>query len=200
MIKLHKFISAILHPVVIPTIGIFLYFIVTPVRLNSDQKLTILAIVFMTTYIVPLLLLVFLKAVGYINSYEVFSIKERKVPLFFMITILFFLAKLFRKLDAVQDLSYLFYGTVLGLTITYLLFFSKLKSSLHLLSMGSAIGFFVIFQQIHHTNILPVVIVLILLSGILGCSRLSLKAHTPKEVYTGFFIGFFSQFMVYYLL
>ncbi len=198
--KLHKFISAILHPIVMPTIGIFLYFLLSPIRLNKDQKLTVLAIVFIATYIIPLLLLVFLKSVGYIKSYQVFSIKERKVPLFFMITLLFFLAELFRKLTIVKDLSYLFYGIVLGLIITYLLFFTKLKSSLHLLSIGGAVGYFIIFQQIHDVNIMPVIIIFILLSGILGSSRLYLKAHTPREVYTGFFIGFLCQFAVYYLL
>lgn len=196
----HKFISTILHPIVIPTIGILLYFIFTPINLNKQQQLTILGIVFVSTYIVPLLLLVFLKAIGYIKSYQVFSIKERKVPLFFMIALLFFLAELFQKLNIVKDLSYLFYGIVLGLTITYFLFFTRLKSSLHLLSLGGTVGYFVIFQEIHSINILPVIIVFIILSGLLATSRLYLKAHTPKEVYTGFFLGFISQFIVYFLL
>ncbi|WP_435261557.1 hypothetical protein [Tenacibaculum sp. nBUS_03] len=196
----HKFISTILHPIVMPTIGILLYFIFTPINLNKQQQFTILGIVFVSTYIVPLLLLVFLKAIGYIKSYQVFSIKERKVPLFFMIALLFFLAELFQKLNIIKDLSYLFYGIVLGLTFTYFLFFTKLKSSLHLLSMGGAVGYFLIFQEIHNINILPVIIVFIILSGLLATSRLYLKAHTPKEVYTGFFLGFTSQFVVYFLL
>lgn len=196
----HKFISTILHPIVMPTIGILLYFIFTPINLNKQQQFTILGIVFVSTYIVPLLLLVFLKAIGYIKSYQVFSIKERKVPLFFMIALLFFLAELFQKLNIIKDLSYLFYGIVLGLTFTYFLFFTKLKSSLHLLSMGGAVGYFLIFQEIHNINILPVIIVFIILSGLLATSRLYLKAHSPKEVYTGFFLGFTSQFVVYFLL
>ncbi|RBW55263.1 MULTISPECIES: hypothetical protein [unclassified Tenacibaculum] len=196
----HKFISTILHPIVMPTIGILLYFIFSPINLSSQQQLTILSIVFISTYIVPLLLLVFLKAIGYIKSYQVFSIKERKVPLFFMIALLFFLAELFQKLNIVKDLSYLFYGIVLGLTITYFLFFTRLKSSLHLLSMGGAVGYFLIFQEIHGINILPIIIIFIILSGLLATSRLYLKAHTPKEVYTGFFLGFTSQFIVYFLL
>lgn len=196
----HKFISTILHPIVMPTIGILLYFIFSPINLSRQQQLTILSIVFITTYIVPLLLLVFLKAIGYIKSYQVFSIKERKVPLFFMIALLFFLAELFQRLNIVKDLSYLFYGIVLGLTITYFLFFTRLKSSLHLLSMGGAVGYFLIFQEIHGINILPIIIIFIILSGLLATSRLYLKAHTPKEVYTGFFLGFTSQFIVYFLL
>ncbi|CAL2077577.1 hypothetical protein [Tenacibaculum sp. 190524A02b] len=196
----HKFISGILHPIVMPTIGILLYLIFSPANLNQQQQLTVLGIVFVATYIIPLLLLVFLKSVGYINSYQVFSIKERKVPLFFMIALLFSLAQLFKKLNAVEDLSYLFYGIVLGLVITYLLFFLKIKSSLHLLSIGGATSYFLIFQMIHQINLIPVVIIFILLSGLLASSRLYLKAHTVKEVYIGFFLGFTCQFIVYYIL
>lgn len=196
----HKFISGILHPIVMPTIGILLYLIFSPANLNQQQQLTVLGIVFVATYIIPLLLLVFLKSVGYINSYQVFSIKERKVPLFFMIALLFSLAQLFKKLNAVEDLSYLFYGIVLGLVITYLLFFLKIKSSLHLLSIGGATSYFLIFQMIHQVNLIPIVIIFILLSGLLASSRLYLKAHTVKEVYIGFFLGFTCQFIVYYIL
>ncbi|CAL2104928.1 conserved membrane hypothetical protein [Tenacibaculum sp. 190524A02b] len=196
----HKFISGILHPIVMPTIGILLYLIFSPANLNQQQQLTVLGIVFVATYIIPLLLLVFLKSVGYINSYQVFSIKERKVPLFFMIALLFSLAQLFKKLNAVEDLSYLFYGIVLGLVITYLLFFLKIKSSLHLLSIGGATSYFLIFQMIHQINLIPIVIIFILLSGLLASSRLYLKAHTVKEVYIGFFLGFTCQFIVYYIL
>ncbi|WCC45138.1 hypothetical protein PJW08_02650 [Tenacibaculum finnmarkense] len=78
-----KFISTILHPIVIPTIGIILYFILTPVYLSRYQQYTLLGVVFVATYIIPILLLIFLKAVKYIESYEVHGIKERKIPSIF---------------------------------------------------------------------------------------------------------------------
>ena len=62
----HKFISTVLHPIVMPTIGIILYFILTPVNLNRHQQYTILGVVFVATYIIPIILLVFLKSIGYI--------------------------------------------------------------------------------------------------------------------------------------
>lgn len=198
--KQHKFISAILHPIVMPTIGIFLYFLLTPFRIQNHQKLTIITIIFVTTYLVPLLLLVLLKSIGYLKSYSVFSIRERKMPVFFMIILLFSLAELFKKLSFMKDLSYLFYGTVLSLILTYILLYFKFKSSIHLLSVGATVGFFIIFQQMSNVNTIPLVISFIFLSGLLGTSRLFLNAHTPKEVYTGFFIGFCCQFLAFYLL
>ncbi|WBX73994.1 hypothetical protein PG913_01750 [Tenacibaculum pacificus] len=195
-----KFISTILHPIVIPTIGIILYFILTPVHLSRHQQYTMLSIVFVTTYVIPILLLIFLKAIGYIKSYQVSKIEERKVPIFFMMTLLFMLGRFFLEIAVIRDLSYLFFGVVFGLGFVYILFNVNTKTSLHLLSMGAATGYFLLFQQIHNIYILPLIIVFIVLSGVLASARLHLKAHTVKEVYLGFFIGIASPFFAFYLL
>ncbi len=196
----HKFISTILHPIVMPTIGIILYFILTPVNLSRQQQYTILAVVFVATYIIPILLLVLLKYIGYIKSYQVHGIKERKIPIFFMMTLLFMLGKFFLGITHIRDLSFLFFGVVFGLGFIYILFVTKTKASLHLLSMGAATGYFLLFQQIHNLYILPIIITFIFLSGLLASSRLHLKAHSAKEVYLGFFIGLMSPFLAFYLL
>ncbi|TDQ21900.1 hypothetical protein [Tenacibaculum caenipelagi] len=198
--KWHKFISTILHPIVMPTIGIILYFLLSPIQLNYQQQFTVLTVVFIATYLIPMLLLVFLKSIGYIKSFQVHSINERKAPIFFMMSLFFILGKLFSNMGIVKDLSYLFYGTVLGLGIIYILFPLKIKGSLHLLSMGIATSFFLLFQQLQGVFVLPVVITFIFLSGALASSRLYLKAHTTREVYIGFFIGLISPFAIYYLL
>ncbi len=196
----HKFISTLLHPIVMPTIGIILYFILTPINLSRRQQYTILAIVFVATYIIPILLLVFLKRINYIKSFQVHGIKERKIPIFFMMTLLFMVGKFFAEISIIRDLSYLFFGVVLGLILIYFLFIIKIKASLHLLSIGAAIGYFLLFQQIHGIYILPLIMVFILLSGLLATSRLYLKAHTVPEVYIGFFIGLICPFLAFYIL
>ncbi|SOU87447.1 hypothetical protein [Tenacibaculum dicentrarchi] len=195
-----KFISTILHPIVIPTIGIILYFILTPVYLSRYQQYTLLGVVFVATYIIPILLLVFLKTVKYIKSYEVYGIKERKIPVFFMMSLLFLLGKFFSEITIIKDLSYLFFGVVFGLGVIYILFSLKIKASLHLLSLGATTGYFLLFQKTHNITILPLIIVLILLSGLSASARLHLKAHTVKEVYLGFFIGIVSPFIAFYIL
>lgn len=198
--RFSKFISVILHPIVIPTIGLLIYFIVLPNNFNKNHKLTLLSIVFIATYLIPLFLLVLLKSLGYIKSYEVHSIKERKIPLFAMIVLFVLLGKTFLELPNTRDFTYLFYGTSLALIIVYILFSLKIKASLHLLSIGSFIGFFLTLQIIYVINILPLLIIFFVLAGILATARLNLKAHKPQEVYIGFFIGLICQVIVYYFL
>lgn len=196
----HKFISVILHPVVLPTIGVLLYFFLIPASLQKYQEYAVLSIVFVSTYLIPVLLLVFLKALKLIQSFQVHSIKERKVPLVIMVFIFYALATVFARLHQIRDLSILFYGTAFALFFVYLLFIIKLKSSLHLLSMGSGIGFVLVLTLSYSITTLPIIAILVLLSGLLASSRLHLKAHTIKEVYVGFFIGILGQFVAYYFL
>lgn len=195
----HKLISTFLHPVVMPTVGVLLYFIFSDFRFSKQQKLTLLGIIFTATYVIPIILLIVLKAIGSIKNYKVETIEERKIPLIFMIVLFFFIGKTLNQTHVTREISFLFYGTSIGLCLAYLIFITKIKTSLHLLSMGSAVGFFLLFQQIHTANILPLIIILIILSGTLASSRLYLKAHTPKEVYLGFFTGVVCQFLAFFI-
>ncbi|TYQ00117.1 hypothetical protein C7447_101726 [Tenacibaculum adriaticum] len=196
----YKFISAILHPIVMPTVGVLLFFILSEVKITREQQLAVLSMVFISTYIIPILLLIFLRAIGVIETYQVKTIPERKIPILFMTGLFFFVGKSLMSTSVTREFSYLFYGTSLSLTLVYFIFLFKEKTSLHLLSMGNAVGYFLLFQQSHNISILPVILVLIILSGLLASSRLYLKAHTPREVYMGFFIGVISQFLVFWVL
>jgi hypothetical protein len=195
-----KLISAILHPIVMPTIGLFLYFIYTPYSLSFSEQLFFLSLIFSATYIVPILMLMIMRVTNNISSVELPSIKERKVPLFIMMCLFLILGKYFSFQGNISDLSILFYGTLMGLMVMYLLFFKGIKTSIHLLSMGSAVGFFIVFQQLYQISVIPIITILILFSGILATARLNLKAHTPKEVYLGFLLGVSCQIITYYFL
>ena len=198
--KLHKFISTILHPTVLPTVGAFLYFIFVTQTFEKRLQLIVLGLIFVLTYIVPILLLFFLKNFGFIKDFQVSTIKERRVPVIFMILILYFLGNTIIQIPMIRNLGILFYGTSLSLICIYVLFSIKLKSSLHLVSMGNMLGFFLIMTNVNNLSILFIIILLIFLSGILASSRLYLKAHTPIELLIGFFLGFISQFLLFIFL
>jgi membrane-associated phospholipid phosphatase len=195
--KFHKFISTILHPIVLPTLGVFLYFVFVSQSFEKRLQLIVLGLVFALTYVVPVLLLLFLRNFGFIKDFQVSTIKERRFPVIFMIFLLYFLGNTIIQIPTIRNLGILFYGTSLSLTCIYLLFSVKLKSSLHLVSMGNMIGFFLIMTNINSLSMLPIIILLILLSGILASSRLYLKAHTPVELLIGFFLGIVCQFILF---
>jgi len=195
--KFHKFISTILHPIVLPTLGVFLYFVFVSQSFEKRLQLIVLGLVFALTYVVPVLLLLFLRNFGFIKDFQVSTIKERRFPVIFMISLLYFLGNTIIQIPTIRNLGILFYGTSLSLTCIYVLFSVKLKSSLHLVSMGNMIGFFLIMTNINSLSMLPIIILLILLSGILASSRLYLKAHTPVELLIGFSLGIVCQFILF---
>jgi len=198
--KFHKFISTILHPIVLPTLGVFLYFVFVSQSFEKRLQLIVLGLVFALTYVVPVLLLLFLRNFGFIKDFQVSTIKERRFPVIFMIFLLYFLGNTIIQIPTIRNLGILFYGTSLSLTCIYVLFSVKLKSSLHLVSMGNMIGFFLIMTNINSLSMLPIIILLVLLSGILASSRLYLKAHTPVELLIGFSLGIVCQFILFITL
>jgi hypothetical protein len=185
---------------VIPTIGVLLFLALTPDFIRKERQYLVLGIVFFSTYVVPIISLIILKALGVIKSFQVESIKERKIPLFLMLLIFYILGWFLIMIPDFKDLGVLFYGTNLSLIVIYILFFFNIKTSLHIVSMSSALGFFLIYGTLNSISILPIAVIIIMLTGLLASSRLYLKAHTPLEVYLGFFLGITSQYVGYLLL
>ena len=198
--RIHKIISTLFHPIVIPTIGIIIYFLATIRPIGQYQKLITIFIVFGSTYIIPLLLLITLKKTGVINSYQLKTRKERKIPLATMVFLFYMLGNLFYRVKVLEEISMLFYATALGLLITYLLLNIKIKSSIHLLSIGLTCGFFMFSSLMSRESYILIIMILFLIAGLLASSRLHLKAHTVKEVYLGFFIGISAILGMYLLL
>tara|TARA_B110000902_G_scaffold182046_1_gene206204 strand:+ start:2844 stop:3443 length:600 start_codon:yes stop_codon:yes gene_type:complete len=198
--RFYKLISTILHPIVIPTIGVMLYFLLIPNSLLQNQKLTILSLVFGVSYIIPLLILIFLKKTRIIKSYQPKSIRERKMPIALMTIVFYLFGNSLNNIANLRDLGLLFYATSLSLFLSYILFYFKIKASIHLLSLGISVGFFMVLSIVYTQSFAIVIIIIILLAGLLASARLHLKAHTPKDIYIGFFIGTVTPFCLQYLL
>jgi hypothetical protein len=192
--RFHKIISTLFHPIVMPTIGIMLYFLVTTKQIEPYQKLLAILIIFGTTYFTPLVLLFILKSLKKIDSYQLKKRKERKLPLAIMVVLFYTLGNLFKRILILEEISLLFHATSLGLIITYFLLNFSIKSSIHLLSIGISCGFFMMVALKSDESYMLIIIINFVIAGLLGSARLHLKAHSPKEVYVGFLIGISTVF------
>nr|WP_252726802.1 hypothetical protein [Polaribacter vadi] len=177
-----------------------LYFLLIPINLSSDKKFSVLSLIFISSYLIPLLVLVLLKKFKLIKNFQTESIKERKLPVSLMIFLFYFLGNTMSNLSSLRELSLLFYATSIGLIIIYILFFFKIKASIHLLSISIPTGFFLVLSTNNSQSYIIVIIILILLSGILASARLHLNAHNKKEVYIGFFLGMITPIFLNYIL
>ena len=196
--RFYKFISTILHPIVIPTIGVMLYFLLIPSNFLSSQKFAVLSSVFIFTYLVPLFILILFKRLKIIKNYKTESIGERKLPIALMVIVFYLLGNSMYKTGNLIDLGLLFNATSVGLLFIYFLLFFKIKASIHLLSLGIPAGFFMVLSNNYSQSYLLVIIIIFVLAGFLGSARLHLKAHNNNEIYTGFFLGIFIPILLNY--
>jgi len=190
-----KVISYVLHPLLFAFMGSFIYLYLTPKHVVKEQEYIILFVVFVSTYIIPIVLLALLKKVKLINDYHLRTINERKFPVLFFIMLSFLIGRALIAIHIVDLLAFSFFGIAFALSFTYLLFNLKIKTSLHTLGIGGIIGFVMVMSYEYQLNFNAFLAGLFVVAGLIGISRLALNAHRPKEVYIGFVLGIVSQWM-----
>ena len=184
-----------LHPLLFAFMGSFIYLYLTPKHVVKEQEYIILFVVFVSTYIIPIILLALLKKVKLIDDYHLRSINERKFPVLFFIMLSFLIGRALMAIHIVDLLAFSFFGVAFALSFTYLLFNLKIKTSLHTLGIGGIIGFVMVMSYEYQLNFNAFLAGLFVVAGLIGISRLALNAHRPKEVYIGFVLGIVSQWM-----
>ncbi len=198
--KFYKIISFIFHPLLFSFIGTFLFLFLSPKHFIKQQEYIILIVIFVSTYILPILLLMLLKKMEFINDYHLRTIEERKFPILFFTVLSFLIGRMLLNIQIVNLLAFSFFGVTFALSATYLLFHFNIKSSLHTLGMGGIVGFVIIMSLEYQLNFNLLIAILFIISGVVAVSRIKLNAHQNKEVYIGFLIGILSQiisFQVY---
>jgi len=198
-LKFSKYISYFFHPINFPFIGALLYFVFIPKFIFKPQEYTILIVIFIGTYLFPIFLLLLLKRFGMIYSFQMNTIEERKFPVLLFISISYIIGNWLFKSSIVDLLSLLFFGYGLGLIFLYIILYLKKKISLHSTAIGGLIGFLIYFSFHYKLNMIIVFSILFILSGIIGSSRLKLKAHNLSEISLGYLLGIISQFIVYFI-
>ena len=195
--KFSKFISYFFHPINFPIIGTILFFLFIPKFIFKPQEYLIIAVIFIGTYIFPILLLWLLKRFEMIKSYHMETIEERKFPILLFISIAFIIGNWIYKSTIVDILALFFFGYGLSLIFITLFLYLKIKISLHTLGVSGLIGFLIYFSHFYKINVIVLLSALFVLAGLVASARLKLRAHQLNEVLLGGVIGIVAQFIVY---
>lgn len=190
-----KLVSYIFHPLYIPIAGTFTYFFITPkyspLELQSGNILPI----FILTVIIPIITFLILRNLGIVHSVQLPTLRERKYPLYINLALLFMVVYKVIPNNYIVELYYYFVGLIIATLASILLLLLKIKSSMHLLGMGSLFMFLINLSIHFETNITLALSLFILVIGLVATSRLFLNAHTKAEVFIGFCIGLISQLL-----
>ncbi|RDY58691.1 hypothetical protein [Flagellimonas nanhaiensis] len=188
-------ISYTFHPLFIPIGGTIIYFMITPYSTLEIQSGNILPI-FILTVIIPIIFFLILKNLGVINSIFLPTLQERKYPLYISCVLLLMILYKVIPNNYVHELFFFFIGLLTATGAALILLFLKVKTSMHLLGMGSILMYMIGLSIHFEKNITLAISLFILLTGLVATSRLYFKAHSKVELLIGFLVGVCSQLII----
>lgn len=186
----------LLHPLLMPLLGALIYFVITPRFIDSEIIRAKLFAIVIITLVVPIVLFILLKNMGWISSLELRNVKERKIPLMLQCLLLLLIIKMvFDPYDS-PEMYFFFVGVLFSTISALLLVIFKVKVSLH--QMGIAgVTMFIIALSVHFkVNMLVWIGLVALANGWVASSRLHTNSHTYPELILGFFVGLIPQFLM----
>lgn len=195
--KILPFFSYVFHPLLIPFFGTLFFIFGHENELIAMAKFLVIAQVILITILLPATLLYFLKVTGKIDSMALPDASQRRIPLAIQLVLVGILLSRSFTTDNVPELFYFFLGGMISTALTLCLLFLRFKASLHMIGV-SALTAFVIGMSIHDfANALLLISVLFLISGLVGSSRLQMKAHSGIELAIGYAIGLVPQLLLW---
>ncbi|MFY9310138.1 MAG: hypothetical protein WAQ28_13915 [Bacteroidia bacterium] len=200
--RIARFISYLLHPLLMPTYGFALLFYTNnyiSTFTAPDVKLLVLGITFIFTFLLPGINVVILLKTGRIKSLEMETGAERILPYTSTALYYFALFYLFYNADFPNIFKIVVLGAALCLLLAVVISF-RWKISAHTIGIGGIAGSTMGIIYRLQLDMALLLMLVLLLSGLVGFARLKLNAHTPAQVYTGFMLGFLVELalMVYY--
>jgi len=187
-----SFLSALLHPFFLPTIALFLFLLLDThisITLTQQGKQFLLLIVFFNTAIVPMLLIYLLKRMKIISSISLKDRKDRVVPLALGAGFYVFNYFLLLRIGLPPFINFYFAGATFVVLAAFLITL-RWKVSIHMMGIGAITAFFLSIGLVLPVNVTTIMVSLFLFSGAVGSARLLLKAHSARQVFAGYLVGF----------
>ena len=198
-IKFANLFSYLLHPMLMPTYVLYSLlhsslFLIIPIPPTLSKY--IYGLIFCFTVLLPLAFSLYLKRNGHISSLKMDKAEERTLPFLFTILCYGGAYYVLSRTSITLLLTIILLGAIVSLT-TLLLTTKITKASAHCVGIGGLVGSIACIQFFLHINLTIIFLLSILLSGIVGTSRLLLNAHSRKQVYLGYAIGIVGQVIVF---
>ena len=194
-----------------PTFGMILIYFVGRVpgfnsySIGADKNIALIAIsiIFFSTSIIPLFSAITLKKLNIISSLQMQNREERTIPFIITCFCYFGVYYLLRYHLELNLNGLIFYFIFFGMFATILGFFITLswKISIHMIGIGGITGILTLLSKTNDDVLLFPLIASLFFAGLIGFSRLQLKAHDLKQIIAGFCIGFGCEILgLFYLI
>jgi hypothetical protein len=192
------FFSYIFHPLFIPLYVVWFIVFIHPSYLsgfNHGQKIWLILIVALNAVFFPLISVLLLKGVGFIQSVFMHTQKDRIIPYIASTIFFFWTYNVFRQQPQYPAILPSFFFGVLLTASAALLANIYFKISMHAMGAGGMVGLFLVIMVYNTMLMTWPLCVALLVAGIVCTARLLISNHTVKEIYWGLFLGILCQFV-----
>ena len=199
---LAKFISYVFHPLFVP---LYITYFIIQIRsyqfagIDDWGNLRILLQVFVNCTFLPLVSVLLLRALNFIDSVYLKTQKDRIIPYVICMIFYFWNWYVFKNNHEVRDLvsmsMAIFNACVFGFLVNI-----SMKVSMHAISAGVMCTFMALLAITDSSSFSLPLSIAVLIAGLVCTSRLIVSDHSPKEIYYGFLVGVFSQVAAHYFV
>lgn len=198
-----QFLSALLHPLLMPTIIFSILFYVAPESIQNLElfngtsrvgmmslKVGILLLMFLQTFVLPVFCIYALHRFKIIKDLKMDTLADRRVPYLVTVAIYTFVAAFFTlKLRQFPEISLIL--TSIAFSISAVAFISLYwKISAHAVGISGTVGALTgIAIKFGSMTLFYPILATILVAGFLMAARLHLNAHTPAQILAGTVLG-----------
>jgi membrane-associated phospholipid phosphatase len=187
---LSRILSYTFQPLVIPTLVFWLWIVYFPLfHVNGTYQYFLMIVSILFTSIFPAIMLLGLYRLKWISTLDIEDPRERFVP--YLITLFFYGVQIW--LMYVKDVHTLFLITTISMFVSIFIamiitFFWKIST--HMVALGGLVGLLIRLSiNFYSFDIIVLLLVSILISGLVMSARVYLNKHTIMQVYIGFLLG-----------
>jgi nitrate reductase NapE component len=166
---------------------------------SEKAKFQTIIISFLNLVFFPLISIVLLKALGFIDSIFLRTRKDRIIPYMACGIFFFWAYTVFKKQELYPPVMATFIFGIFLASSAALLANIYFKVSMHAIGMGGWLGLFWIVAKENTMLMTWPLALVILLTGIVCTARLMVSDHTQKDIYAGLIIGFACQMIASYV-
>jgi hypothetical protein len=196
---LANFFSVIFHPLFIPLYATYYLTYVDPYYFNGfgdSAKVWVMIRVIINMVFFPIVSVVLLKAVGFIDSILLKTQKERIIPYVISNIFFFWMFLVFHNQPEIPLILTSFVFSVFLSSSVSLLVNTYLKISMHAIGTGGLLGLMIVILFTNNSSqmVLPLSMAL-LITGVVCTSRMIVSNHSQKDIYAGLLCGMMCQFL-----
>ncbi len=194
-----KSITYLLHPLLMPLFGVLIYFMIAP-RFTAAHILLSNALgLLIVTVITPIVLVFFLKNLGFISGVTLTSMEDRRIPLLLQIGLYILTTRTLINIYDFPELYYFFAGTLFATMLALISILLRFNVSLNMIGI-TLITTFTIALSIHFSiNQIFLIAGLFVLHGLVATATLMHSNHSIKELILGTLIGTAPQLALFQL-